>query len=237
MSTLSAIRMKVRFRTRDRDHKNQARSTPEIDQMVREKYLARYAMLPPVHVSTASAFTISAGGDTFTVTLTGTTYADAGDIRIRLRSDGSFLEKKSVEQIDALRSGHATVSLGVPDAFCVWEDKAGVLNGRCWPGAKDAQVCDLYRDEDADVLTSATDLDAVAVILNDAGQTALAALVAADIIEQLTDEELIVRKINPAKADKVAASMRAEAEAVFYQEACRRHDVESVGRIERWVSS
>lgn len=225
--------MKVRFRTRDRDHKNQARSTPEIDQLTREKYLIRYAQLPPVHVATASAFTISAGGDTFTVTLTGTTYADAGDVRIRLRSDGSFLVKQSVEQIDATRNGHPSVSLGIPDRFCVWEDKVGVLNGRCWPGAKDAQICDLYRDEDADVLTSATDLDAVAVILNDAGQTALAALVAAEIVESMTDEELAVKKLNR----NVAKLWTQEAEKVFYLEACRRHDVESVGVIERWISS
>ncbi len=232
MSTIAYIRMKVDIRLRQMDTKNRSYSTVEVDQAVRDKYVAIHALLPPAHVAETAAFTISAGGDTFTPTLSGTTYSDALDVRLQLQSTGQFLKKATVEELDAFRNSQPTPLLSVPSLFALWEDHQGVVRGRCYPGAAAAQVVNLFRSRSHVVPFSATDLDTVAVYFNEAACNALAASVAADLLMALPDEELKKRRLNR----EIASVWHREAETVWYQEEARRNDLESIGRTQRWVS-
>lgn len=233
MSTLAYVRMKVDLRLRQMDTKNRSYSTVEVDQAIREKYTLWKQKLPPAHVAETSAFTIAAGGDTFTPTLTGTTYSDAADIRLQLASTGHFLHGPlTVEELDAHRDSHPTVLLSVPHYFALWENHQGTLLGRVYPGAREAQVVNMFRSRSHAAITSSTDLDAAAVYFNEAACAALAASVAADLLLALPDEELAKRRLNR----KIADAWNDEAKVALYQEEARRHDVEAAGRTMRWVS-
>lgn len=231
MSTLAYVRMLVDIRLRQQDTKNRSYSTVEVDQAVRQKYVSKLASLPPAHVAESAAFTIAAGGDTFTVTLSGTTYSDALDVRLQLASTGQFLRPRTVEELDAMRGGHPTVFLNVPTDYALWQTHVGTVLGRCYPGALVAQSVNMFRSRSHTVPTSATDLDSAAVYFNEAATTALAAAVAADLLLAMPDKELERRRL----ARDIASAWKREADTVFYQEEARRNDLESIGRTQRWV--
>jgi hypothetical protein len=231
MSTLAYLRFKVDMRLRQMDTKNRTYSVPEVDQAIREKYIAKKTMLPPAHVAESSAFTISAGADTFTPTLAGTTYSDALDVRLQLVSNGLFLVPSTVEEIDALRYGQPTLLLGIPYWFALWEDHQGVARGRCYPGAKDAQAVNMYRSRSHAAITSATDLDSAAVYFNEASCNALAQAVAADLLIAMPDDEVKKRGLTR----DIAPAWAREADKLFYQEEARKNDLIAAGRTQRWV--
>jgi hypothetical protein len=220
------------MRLRQQDSKNRSYSVPEVDFAIREKFATVNAVLPAPHVAETAAFTISAGGDTFTPTLSGTTYSDADDVRLRLQSTGQFLHRVTVEELDAHRNGNPTVLLGVPMLFSLWHNHQGALLGRCYPGALAAQVVDMFRSRSHAAISSATDLDAAAVYFNEAACVALSAAVSADLLLALPDDELKKRRLNRA----IAAEWAKEAAKVFYEEAARREDIDSIGKTMRWVS-
>lgn len=233
MSTVAYVRAKVDMRLRQQDSKNRSYSVPEVDYAIREKFASRSASLPPARVAESAAFSISGGGDTFTVTLSGTTYSDGDEVRIQLASTGNFLQKTTVEGIDAMRDGAPNVFLGVPDWFALWTDHQGVLRGRCYPGALATQSCNLFRSRSPAPVFSSTDLDSQAIYWPEPACVALAAEVAADLLLALPDSELEKRRLSR----ETAALWKKEAEVLFYQEAGRRDDLESTGiGTHRWVS-
>lgn len=240
MSTIAAIRMKVRFNLRDMDSKLQAFDSVEIDQKIRDLYLMNGADLPAAHKATSSALTISAGANTFTVPISkaagSATFSDASEVTLQLVSTGQFLGFVSREVMDAMRDSQQTTVASRPQYFTLYEDLDGVLRGICYPAAKVAEVCNLFQSIGAEVPFSATNLDAVPIVLTDPAQVALACLVAADLLPMVPDDELKRRRINPRGVPTMIQAWRSEASRVFYREAIRRNNVQDPGVIERWVS-
>ena len=96
--TLENIRYRVRSLTRDVDGRSPSRDLAEIDNAIAEAYLVLSSRLPAPSLYTASAFTISAHADTFTLP-DSASEEYTGDVRIRLRSDGRFLRRRTLEEI------------------------------------------------------------------------------------------------------------------------------------------
>lgn len=229
------IRDRVRERLRDTDQRQPAFYLPEYDAAVCDAYLALAAKLPAPELYTANAFTIAAGGNTFSLPVS-VTQEYAGDVRIQLVSTMGFLRKVSLEQADALRSGVPSTYLTIPYAFCLWEEKDQTVRGRCIPATRDAQACHLYQsltvtDLRDFVMDGGTDMEDVAVRFSRIGAMALVLYAAADLLGRLTAEEAARLKLN----QSVVSAWRMEAEALLYQEAGRRHDLEDTGEVQRWV--
>ena len=241
---LRKIRDRVRMRLRDTDSEHPSFTSIEVDQAVCESYLTLQSRLQPPDLYTAGGLTIAAGGDTFQLPATVVQYTGgdggaeyAGDVRIRLASNGQFLIKQTVEELDAWRQGSPTVHLAIPHNFALWEEKDQDVQGRCWPGARVAEVCDLFVALSADDLrdfvgSGAQNMDDVEVLFSRVAANALVLYVAADLLTRMTDEDLRLRKLNP----QVVPLWQREAEVLLYQEAARRHDLEGIGRVQRWVS-
>lgn len=241
---LRRVRGRVQDRIRETSARAQVFNPVEIDNAICDAYLVLQSQLPAPRLYTANAFTISAGGDTFTLPATVTQWTGgdggaeyAGTVGIRLATSGQFLTPRSVEMIDRLRDGQPTVHLAIPSQFALWEDKNQAVQGRCYPGAEDAQVCDLFQKLSADDMrdfigTGADDMDDVEVLLSRTGVVSLIAYTSADLLERMTDASLAERGLDRG----VSKAWRREASVTLYQEAARRHDLEALGRIERWVS-
>jgi hypothetical protein len=138
--------------------------------------------------------------------------------------------------LDSYRNGNQSVSLGIPEVFALWEDKNQAVQGRCYPGAKDAQVCDLWASLTADDMrdfigSGSDDMDDVEVLLSREGSTALVIYTAADLVARMSKTALEARGLDGG----VAVKWHKEAQDLLYREAGRRHDLEALGRIERWV--
>jgi hypothetical protein len=219
-------------------------SGPEIDQAVADAYLILQSRLPAPDLVTPSGLTISAGGDTFTLPNTVTQWTGndggaeyAGDVRIRVRSTGQFLRRRTVDEVDQWRNFTPTVHLSIPDVFCLWEEKDNDVQGRCYPGARDDVVCDLYAslaaDDLRDFIGSGTDdMDDVEILFSRTAATALVLYTSADLLARMTEEDLSARRLSRI----VAPDWRREADVLLYQEAARRHDIDGVGRTMRRVS-
>lgn len=217
---------------------------PEIDQAIADAYLELQARLPAADLYTSSGLTISAAADTFTLPATVSQYTGnsaaaeyAGDVRIRLRSIGRFLQKCAVEEIDSWRTRAPTSPQGIPEKFALWEDKSQIVQGRVWPAALAAEVCDIFvrlsADDVRDFIGAGTDdMDDVSILFSRIAAQALALYVSADLIGRMTPEDLKERRLNPA----IAAKWLHDAEVMLYQEAARRHDLAGVGRTQRWVN-
>jgi len=243
---LGYIRDRIRVRLRDQDDKFPTYSGVEVDIAIADAYLALQAQLPAPHLYTASAFTISAGGDTFTLPATVTQWTGndggaeyAGDVRIRLQSTGLFLIPMTVGEIDAYRNGtpDASIHLNRPYSFCLWEEKDQDVQGRCYPGAQAAEACDLFRTLSADDLrdfvgAGTDDMDDVEVQFSRIAGQALVAYVAADLLERMPESELEKRRMSSA----VIPSWRREAGKLLWQEGARQKSLLEVGRIQRWIS-
>jgi hypothetical protein len=242
--SLSSIRARVRSELRDTDGKNNSFDQIEYDQHIAGAYIELAARIPPPSLYTESAFTISAGGDTFTLpeTVTEWTGNDGGaeyngDIRIRLRSTGQMLYKVSVEEIDALRDGDVSVVTAVPRQFALWEDNSQAVQGRCYPGAASAEACDLWASLTVDDLRDyvgsggTSTMDDVEVLFSRMGAQALVLYTASAMLLKMSDDDAALRRL-----DKSAASdLRSRADVLLYQEEARKHAIEETGRIGRWV--
>jgi len=241
---LRRIRDRIRFRLRDFDATNGSYTGPEYDQYICDAYLAMQSRLHRPDLYTSSAFTISAGTDLFSLPATVLQYTGndggaeyAGDVRIRLRSTGDYLVKNTVEELDAWRDGDQNVVLAIPRHFALWEDKDQAVQGRCHPGAKVAELCDLFAPLTADDLRDfvgggTSDLDDVEVLFSRVAAQALVYGVAAELLLMMPDDEATRRRINKAVVQK----WERMSEVMLDSEEARRHDVEDVGRVQRWQS-
>lgn len=199
-------------------------------------YIVNAAQLPAPMLYTASAFTIGAAGDTFTLPSTVTNYGVAeyeGELHIQLVSTGLYLNKRTHDEMDALRSGQTAVFQTVPEHYEVWWDRSSVMQGRCYPGAKVAEACNLFRamvlDDPRDF--TATDLDTVTLDLGRYGIQGLEAYVSAMMLAAMHPSEADLRKL-----DKSVASLWfKEAETCLYEEGCRLNALDAAGRTQRWA--
>jgi hypothetical protein len=245
--SFAKVRGRIRGRIRDADARHEAFPSPEVDIAIAEAFLTLSAQLPPATLYTASAFTIGANSDTFTlpITVTSSGYGTgtteyAGDVRIQLANTPNlFLRKMTPAELDAFRNG-VTLSPGfytVPEMFSLYEDSSQVIRGRCYPGAKEAQPCNLWATLKAEDLRDyvgtggAEGLDTATVLFSREASNALVLYVASDLLKRMTADDVAARKLNPAVAD----DWRAEAEVLLYQDAANRHAFESSGRTQRWV--
>lgn len=198
-------------------------------------YIAKAANLPPPFLYTPSAFTISAG-DTFNFPTTVTNYGAAeygGDFRIQLARTGDYLLRLDHNEMDALRCGQPTVLRSVPEYYETWQDRSQVIRGRVYPGAAQAESCNLFTAMIPDDLRdfTNTDLDTVTVDLGRYGIQGLEAYVCAGILAAMT----------PAKAESLGLDKGVvplwlkEADDCLYEEAVTRHEIEDAGRTQRWV--
>lgn len=238
------IRDRVRERIRDTDDKRPSFDVIEVDMAIADAYLVLQARIPRPRLYTASAFTISAGGDEFnlpTAAVTGWTGGDGqaeygGDVSIRLRSQARFLRRRTIEELDGLREGETTIALGIPRDFALWEESDGTVRGRVHPGAKAAESCDLFRalmaDDLRDYVGSGTEgMEQVEVQFSRTAGQALVLYAASDLLLRMTTEDLALRRM-----DRGAARFwLAEAQRMIYQDAARAHDLSDVGRVQRWV--
>lgn len=241
---LRRIRDRVNGRLRNHDLRQPAWDDIEVDQEIAASYIACASRLPAPTLYTASAFTISAGGDTFTLPATVTQWTGndggaeyAGDVRIQLASNGQFLVKQPREIIEAYKDGIPLVTQGVPREFALWTENDQDVQGLCYPGALVAQVCNLYRslkvDDVRDFIGSASDdMDDVEVMFEREAAVALELWVAADLLERMTPEDAATRRLN----QKIVPVWRSEANRLLYQAAAARHNVRDVGRMLRMES-
>ena len=202
-------------------------------------------MMPAPLSYTASAFTISAGGETFTLPSAATTgwtggsgrAEYGGEIRIQLATSGRFLVRRTREEIDSWRNGQTSVLLGEPTSFALWVESDQDVQGVCYPGAKAAETCHLFRSmpyEDLrDYVGAGTDdLDDVSVQFSRLGSVALGLMAASVLIAGMTEDDLKKCRVNPRLADKLEKM----AWTSLYSDIANRNEIEGAGRIMRWVS-
>lgn len=214
------------------------------DMALTDAYIALQSELPQPTLYTASALTISAGAETFSLPVTITssgfgtgTVEYAGQVDLRLASNGSFLERKTLDELNAYRAGSASVPLGIPQIFALYEDRSTVVQGRCYPGALAAQACDMFASISADDLrdyvgTGGTEgLDTVTTQLGRQGAAALVNRAAAFLVARMDEPTLKKRGINPA----VVQLWLKESDDLAYAEAGRRLALESNGATQRRV--
>lgn len=229
--TLPSVRTRVRIKVRDSDNRNPSFSIIEVDQAIRDAYIALQSQLPPASVYSASAFTIAGGGDTFALPTSTGTIEYHGKTRIRLRSNGQFLRERTVEEIDAMRNGQTTTGTGVPTDFALWEENDQEVQGRCYPGAKSAEVCDLFYTLVADDF-DLTAIDSSNIRFSRYGIDALVYRASAELVMTLTEEDLKLRKLNA----NAANFWLKESERILYREAMRQHRIGAVGRTQRNIA-
>lgn len=240
---LRRLRDRIRGRLRDTDAQAPTFVPVEYDQAISDAYLELQSRLPAARLYTASGLTIGAGGDTFTLPATVAQYTGGdggaeyrGDVRIRLQSTGRFLTKSTTDEIDAFRDLSPTVYLSVPEHYALWEEKDQTVRGRVYPGARVAEICDLFVTLEADDLrdfigSGADDMDDVEILFSRTAATALIYYAAADLLTRMAPEEQQKRRINP----QVVPLWLKAADTLLYREAGRRHDLEDTGRVQRWV--
>lgn len=242
---LTKIRGRVRSRLRDADGRMDNPSNVDVDMAICDAYLALSADLPAPTLYTAAALTISAGSDLFTLPVTvassgygtGTTEY-AGQVEIQLVSNGAFLQRKTLTELNAFRHGQFTLILGVPSMFALYEDNGQVVRGRCYVGAAAAQSCNLYSSLQVEDLRDyvgtggAEALDTVSADLSRTGAAALVAYTAGMLLKRMDAKAVELRGLNPAVADVWLN----EAATLMYHEAARRNALESNGETQRWVS-
>ncbi len=230
---LSTIRHRVNTKLRNTDDRRATFDPVELDQVIAEAYLVRQASLPPPHVMTTSAITISASASTFTLPTTSSAEY-GGDIQIRLQSNGRYLERLTIEEMQARRSGQTDAQLiagaSIPDTYAFFEENDQEVQAFCYPAAKVAEVCDLYAAIVAADLR-ATNLDTVSAALSRYAVTGLVYDVSAELLMMMPDEDIKLRRLDRA----VANVWRKQAAVMFYQEEARRHSLEGVGRTLRNV--
>ena len=239
--TLAAIKGRVQGRLRDNVAKGSTFGTVEYDQAICDAYLYVQSRLPAAAFLNTTGLTIAAGGDTFTLPTTITQYGTAsyaGRVVIQLQNTPrTFLHRCTREELDAMRNGSPSVFLAIPTHFCLWEEKDQTVKGRCFPGAQAAQPCDLFVKLSADDLrdyvgSGSSTLENVSVNLSRVGAQALVYHAAAEMLLAMPADEAKRRGINP----NVGMAWQKQSLVMLYDEARRHHDLEDVGRTQRWVS-
>jgi hypothetical protein len=140
--------------------------------------------------------------------------------------------------MDARRYGMVTQTLGIPETFAAWLERGEALKIRIDPGAKVTETCDLFVNLEADDLRSfvgaggTSDLETVQIQLSRVGSQALVYKAAAEMVATMPPDELAKRKLNPG----IAQLWLQESERLVYREITRRHNLEDVGRTQRWVA-
>lgn len=232
MPDLADVRSRVRVGLQDLRNLDAPRNTIEVDNAIAEAYMVLSADIPPPHLLNAGGLTLSANSSTFSLPTAGNALY-GGDVRIRRQSDGIFLYRLTVEEIDARRSGHIqTAGMSKPDYFALWEDSSQLVNGRCWPIPVANEVCDLFVNLVPDDLRNAATLETAGIVqFSRWGVQALVLRARANLLTSMTDEDATARHL-----DKGVASLwLADSQRMISREAARRHDLESVGRIMRNV--
>lgn len=237
--SLVKLRGRVRARLQDSDGRMANPDGVTIDMALCDSYIALSSELPAPTLYTASAFTISAGSDLFSLPITVTssgygtgTVEYAGQCEIQLASTGRFLSKNTLEQLNAYRDGTPSSANGVPQFFALYQDSGQVVRGRVYPTAQVAYVCNLFSSLKADDLRDyvgtggSEGLDTAIVNLGRDGAGALVAYTSAMLLKRMDEDAVKARGINPAVAD----DWMREAEVLLYQEAANRHALESTGQ-------
>lgn len=233
--TLAALRTRVRARLKDTDMRRPLMSVIEYDQALADAYTNVQSRLPAAHIYTGSAFTIAINSETFTLP-TASNAQYRGDVRLQLVSNGHFLYKKTVEELNAYQQGEygPALLIGVthPWVYALWEGVSQVVNGICWPRTLQAEAVNMYYTLSAQDLRNAADMDAAVVDLSEQGITGLTYFAAAMLAAGMPPEDLVARRLSK----DVAAVWMSESDRVLKREEARHSDIESVGRIQRWVS-
>jgi hypothetical protein len=229
---LADVRSRVRVGLQDLRNLDAPRNTIEVDNAICEAYMVLAADLPPPHLLSTGGVTLSANSSTFTLPIA-SNQIYGGDVRIRRQSDGIFLYRLTVEEIDARRSGHIqTTGMGKPDYFALWEDSSQVVQGRCWPIPSANEVCDLFANLVPDDLRNAATLETAGIVqFSRWGLEALVLRARANLLTAMTAEDAEARHLDKS----VAPLWLADSQRLLMREAARRHDLESVGRIMRNV--
>ena len=237
---LSKIRDRVQGHIRDVDNRRSTFQPQELDLAICDAYLALESRLPQTTFTSVSGLTIAGGGETFSLPTTVSQYGSAelaGDVRIQRVQNGQFLIRITTEEIDRMRNFYTpNTYLAIPYYFALWREKDETIQGRCWPGASIANVCNLFitltADDMRDYVGAGTgNLDTVSANLSRIGATALVYHTAALLLAQMTSDDAALRKIDKA----IAPVWFKEAAKMLYEEAGRRSDLEEVGRTQRWV--
>lgn len=241
---LSKIRDRVREQLNDTDPDHATYDPIRVDMAVAESYLLLSAQLPAPLLYTASAFTITGSGDTFSLPTTvsqwtgGDGQAEYRNVNaIQLVRTGTFLIKLTNEELDAYRANRPAVVVGVPEFYTIYENKTPVVTGRVWPGAAQDEACNLTVRLEADDLrdfvgTGAQGMDVVEVQFSRTAAGALMWHVAADFLEAMPAEELAKRRLS----GKNVAAWRANAATMLYAAEAAIHDAAEIGRVQRLVS-
>ena len=224
--TFSVLRSRVQLKVNELDARRATAGVIIIDNAMADAFIAIAARLPAPWVITESAGSIAANADTFTLP-TASAEEYAGGLRIRLRSDGSFLLKSTIDEIDRFRANDpSTVGTTRPQRFAVWEESDQDVICRCWPRSKDTETYDLFARMSVTDPRDAASMDAATIPFSRYGITALVYQAAALVIDGQTDEDLAVRRINR----NVTRGWMRNAEILIAKEAERRHSISSVGR-------
>jgi hypothetical protein len=232
-TTLAAIRGRVLARLNALDGRK-AVGRAYLDQVIRDEYLGLQARLPAIETYTANAGTISAGSESFTLpTASGAEYS--GNFKIRLRSTNIYLTKLTGDEM-ALFKNSAQSGAGFSRSQFYQPIEGTDQSVVCWvwPLNAAAEPYDLWVSTVA-ADTTATDIAAWTLALGRYGQEALVAKVAAAVALSPAYLSLIDADLRSAVGAQ-AAKWDAEGARTEYQEAARRHRIESVGRIQRLVS-
>lgn len=231
--TVSALYGRVRNKLQELDGRN-AIGIAYGHQILRDKYIEMQAKLPLQYSYTANAGTISAASDT--LTLPTSSSAEYGpDIRIQLVNTGMWLTKVSQDEMTAMRDGQsASDPGGDPTSFAPYETSSQSII--CWlfPRNRTAQNYNLFRQLLAADF-STTDIAGTTLALSTWAADALvhktaAALALAPKLMQGIDRD------TQRLYRETARLWNEEGEVLIYREAKRRHDIESIGRHQRFVA-
>jgi hypothetical protein len=243
---LSRLRDRVNGRIRNFDFRGNeagpAYSDVEVDQELCSEYLAIQSMLPAAKLYTASALTISAGLDTFQLpaTVTQWTGNDGGaeyrsGIRIQLVSTGGFLDQVSLNDLNRYRNFQPTTAAGIPYIFALYEESDQDVQGICYPPAKAAEPCNLFRNLEADDLrdfvgSGAQAMDDVRVQMSRVEALGLELRAAAGLVAKMSSADLDARRINP----NIVSLWINESAGLIHGSAGTRHNITD-SRLYRYV--
>jgi hypothetical protein len=233
-TTLVVVRNRVRARLNELDNRAVSTGLIAIDNAIADTLQVQSARLPAPKLYSASAFNISAGAQTFALPTTlgvVATLEYAGDVRLQLNSDKTFLLKSTRDEIEALRFGDTSTAGSKPLRFSLYEDSATVVQGECWPRSKDLEAVNLFASLDHSDVRDAASMDAAEIQFSRFGVTSLVLMTAAVLVRGMADEDLALRRLERA----VAATWEKQAASLLYTDERRRHDAEGSGRTQRWI--